>query len=512
MVILRAQMRIEPSSPSSPNEADVTPILEWLGSAQGRTGAGDAEQLQRQLLALRDTPIPTEQRVKLLDLFFIHVERIVRAELPELHEVTLPVSRRLRQRVRILQELLETATQDYFNTLAELFDPEGTRAPRPPQTTLRRIIRAISWNIQISHLVASPPGLGLWQQLHAAFHTGRRLGLVHATGERGEPSLQEIYASVLLAAIAQPASFRSHELEFITEYIEACASLIEFEETPPADASAIFWIDLEKDFPAHALVRRIPAPDAKVLYFACDLIAHNTTDRIIALDKNVLPANLGLPEFAGTPAGRGVLKRLYGLWGQPAKRKFPRRRQSYRANLCSGLEQLWHMIKHPANTEGKNISEWMVTNESPDGYSLMHMSGPTEHLRIGDIVAVQPIGERQEPSATWHVCLIRWALSENPEHIELGLQLLASRAIAAEIARPLELESTTISALILPETPPLRKTQSLIVPTGLISENSGKLIVLVESDNLEVREIRATALDEQTTSIQVFTVEPDETP
>jgi len=505
-------MRIEPTSSPAANEAHVKSILEWLALAHGRTGAGDSEQLQRQLLLLRDAPIPTQQRVKLLDLFFTHVERVIRAELPELHEVTLPVSRRLRQRVRILQELLETVAQDYFNTLSELFDPKSAAAPRPPEETLRRIMRAIAWNVQISHLVASPPGLGLWLQLHSAFRTARRLGLATALGEHGEHSLQEIYAGVLLSAISQPASFRSRELEFISDYIEACAGLVQFEETPPTDANGIFWIDLDKDFPAHALVRRIPAPDTPVLYFSCDLIAHSTNDRIAALDKKVLPASLGLPAFAGTTAGRTVLKRLNALWGNPAKRKFPRRRQSYRALLCSGLEQLWLTIKSPEAAETGNLSEWMVTNESPDGYALMHMSGPTEQLRIGDVVAVQPIGERAEPTPVWHICLIRWALSENPEHIELGLQLLASRAIAARIARPQELDSTAFSALILPETPPLRKTQALIVPNGLLDENSGKLIVMVENENLEIREIRTTALDEQTTSVQVFMVEPDESP
>jgi hypothetical protein len=153
----------------------------------------------------------------------------------------------------------------------------------------------------------------------------------------------------------------------------------------------------------------------------------------------------------------------------------------------------------------------MVTNESPDGYSLMHMSGETTHLRVGDIAAVRPKGEHAaEPGQNWHVGIVRWAVSENPEHIELGMQQLASGAIAAQIIRPVELEAGRLSALILPEMPPLRTGQALVAPTGQLKEKENRLIVLVEQDNVEIREVRPTALTEQTSSIEVFSVEPDE--
>jgi hypothetical protein len=152
----------------------------------------------------------------------------------------------------------------------------------------------------------------------------------------------------------------------------------------------------------------------------------------------------------------------------------------------------------------------MVTNESPDGYSLMHMSGETSHLRVGDIVAVRPMGEHAgEPAQNWHVGIVRWAISESPEHIELGMQQLAAGAIAAQIIRPVELEAGKLSALILPEMPPLRSGQALVAPTGQLGEQDTRLIVLVERENVEIHEVRPTALTEQTSSIEVFSVEPD---
>ena len=494
-----------------PPEADIKSILDWLALAHGRTGAEDADQLYRQLLLLREAPVATPQRLMLLDLLYGQAERIANAELPRLHEVSLPISRKLRQRVRVLLDLLEILTQDYFNTLADLFDPEGPSTPRVPHTSLRRAMHAIAWQVRITHLIAAPTTIGLWQQLHSAYLTSRRLGLEDIPAPHGTASIRQIYTSILLVAIAQPASFSPTELEFIGQYIGHGIPPIDFQETPPLNSDGIFWIDVDKDFPAHALIRRSPGADVRVLYFSCDVIADIALQHRSELLQGAPAKTLGLPAFADTHNGPGVLLRLNQLWGHPAKRRFPRRRQSYRAHLCSGLSNLWHLIKSPEKI--RDLSEWMVTNESPDGYALMHISGHTDHLRIGDIVALQAVGDQTQPPPDWYVCIIRWAISENPEHIELGLQVLAPGALAVEIAHPHQIDpSTKIEALILPATPPLRPMQSLVLPAGLLKENTRRIIVMLEAENLEIREVQATHLEEQTNTIEIFSVSPDDSP
>jgi cyclic-di-GMP-binding protein len=491
-----------------PPEGNVKRILEWLALAHGRSGSDDADQLYRQLLLLREAPIPNFQRLKLLDLLYGQAERIASAELPRLHDVSLPISRKLRQRVRVLLDVLETLTQDYFNTLAELFDPEGQGSSRVPHTSLRRAMQTIAWQLRVTNLIAAPSSAGLWQQLHSAFLTARRLGLEDFPGPLGTQSIRQLYIAILLAATAQPASFSPAELEFIDSFTNDCTLPIDLLETPPLDSSGIFWIDLDKDFPAHALIRRIPPSDARVLYFSCETIAEHALKQRAALQRGIPAQALGLPPFADTRAGQSILLRLNQLWGNPAKRRFSRRRQSYRTKLCSGLGNLWHLMK--SLRIPTDLSEWMVTNESPDGYSLMHMSGDTQHLRVGDIVALQALGDQAEAKPIWHVCIIRWAVSENPEHIELGLQILAPKAIAVEVTHSYALESSNVAALILPPTPPLRPTQSLVLPAGMLRENTRKIIVVIEADNLEIRQVQATSLNEQTSAIEIFNVVPDD--
>jgi hypothetical protein len=150
----------------------------------------------------------------------------------------------------------------------------------------------------------------------------------------------------------------------------------------------------------------------------------------------------------------------------------------------------------------------MVTNESPDGYALMHVSGKTARLAAGDIVAI-----RTETISDWQICIVRWALSENPEHLELGLQILATRATSAFLAASaVSVDGENQPVLILPKFTPMRRTEALVAPAGTAQRGRGKLVLLVEQDNLEIREMLATHLDEQTSSIEVIAIEPSKAP
>lgn len=140
-----------------------------------------------------------------------------------------------------------------------------------------------------------------------------------------------------------------------------------------------------------------------VINFNCDGLASLIRKQLAALRSGVAPERIGLPDFAGTPSGRGALHRLAESLENPGKRRFPRRRQHYRAVLCAGLQNLWNLFSlgDAANVETSN---WMITNESPDGYSIMHVFGSTLGTSVGDIVALRP-----ESGSKWQVCIIRWA-------------------------------------------------------------------------------------------------------
>ncbi len=493
-------------TPQAP-DGGVKGILEWLALAHGQTTSEDTEELLRNTLSLREAAISTAQRIKLLDLLYAHTEGIVRQELLSLKDLSLPIPRKTRQRMKTLLELLETLTQDYFNTLAILFDPDHAIATYTPQTALRRAMLSIAWQIRLYHLISAPPRHGLWQQLHAAFKTAHRLDVDQQPSPRDTLSIRRLYTNALLIGIAQPASFSAGELEFINTIVEQSQCELTPNKNVLGPVASTFWIDPDRDFPAHALVRRTPGTEIDPLYFSCAQIAQHVTTIRQALTNGEPPAAFSLPDFANSSSGQGVLRRLEQLWGQPAKRKFPRRRQSHRIRLCSGLDTLHRLLSEGEGTE--EFSEWMVTNESPDGFALMHMTGNTNPLKVGDLAAMQILDEKNQGNNPWLFCMLRWAISENPEHVEIGLQLLASKAIPAKIAHADNPEAGTSDALILPEAPPLRSTQSLVVAPGILKENARRIIVLVAQGNLSIHEVQTTQLEEQTGSLEIFSALPE---
>jgi hypothetical protein len=197
------------------------------------------------------------------------------------------------------------------------------------------------------------------------------------------------------------------------------------------------------------------------------------------------------------------MTRLIHLWGNPGKRRFPRRNQNYRSDLCLGFDNLCQIYK----PESRPIvtSAWMVTNESPDGYAEMHLSGKTRAVKVGNVAAL-----RTKKGDSWQICIIRWALSENQEHMELGLQILAHQAYAASVALPAKKDAKTSyrPALVLPAAPMFRRNEALIVHSGALEGHSKNLVLVIERDNVEIREIGNVSCDERNGLIELYRIMP----
>lgn len=497
----------EDSTPAT--QAGLQPVFAWLAAPPSAHASDELAALRTHLAALRDDVGDASERARALDLLYVRCMATTEKLVPALRAVELPVPRKTRQMVRGMQgALLSLATLLQNEESSHDTTPPGASHEHPKQR-LWRCLNALSRHLLISYRVAAPSGVGVWRQLHTAYATARRLRLVNKTPS-GEPcTLQHVYYAAVLIGCAQPSAFTPREIDFIAAYLERFADEVEPLATGSVcngdDPGGLFWIDPERDAPGFAWARKPPAPETPVLSFSCDRLAALLQRQLAALDAGQTPQQIGLPAFAASAAGRGVLRRLAGYWGKPMKRRFQRRRQNYRAVLCSGLDKLWQLLRDGQVTV--ETSNWMITNESPDGFALMHVAGKTGKLAVGDLAAI-----RTEAGKDWQICIARWALSENPEHFELGLQVLSPRALPAQLAVFTdEGASRQLAALLLPELPPLRETETLIVPSDQIPAHPKKLVLVLEQENIVVRELRICRLEEQTASIESYTVQSDRT-
>jgi hypothetical protein len=435
--------------------------------------------------------------MSILDDIYVCSIETVEARLRLLAEMSLPIPQKPRQLIRNMQDLLETLARLLLDSEEARNETASPMAPAngPSPLTLWRALHLLSRHLFIGSLTAAPPGTGIWRQLHRVYDIVRRQGVAYNIPKGATRSLRDEYFAAVLLGCAQPASFTGRDLYFLDEYLERFCGQVDTDIDTPVEGEVIFWIDPESDAPATPYSRKSPPPETPVLDFSCRPLAALLEKQLAALETGTPPKWLDLPSFAATPAGLGVLSRLIHFWGHPGTRRFPRRNQNHRGELCVGFDDLRRLYKR----ESVGTSTWMITNESPDGYAVMHLSGETRAIQAGDVVAL-----RTEGGEDWLLCIIRWALSENQEHIELGLQLLASQVYAARIALPAQAEICYRPTLLLPIAPMLRQSEALVVPTGTLTERLKNLVLVIERESIEIREIGSIRCDERNGLIELY--------
>lgn len=494
--------RNEPTTALQQDDLDA--LRAWPEALPSPNPEDDLAPLSAQLSALRSSQTPSQQRAMLMGQLYCRCIAIVDALRPRFADISLPLAHPIRVTTRRLQELLRSLAEDML-AAPNIMDGHLIRGLRELQATLlQNSLYALSQHLLLSNLIASPAETGVWPLLHKTYATARRLKVSTITPDGSSRTLQDVYHSALLLGCAQPASLTSGELEFLASYLEQFAEQIELLHGIPAELSAAFWINPMADAAAFSCARKGAPPDRAIEYFSCAKLARLFKEQLEALDAGQTPRELKLPDFAGTPAGRGVLRRLIAYWGDPGKRRFPRRHQNQRVLLSAGLENLWHLLQN-GEQEGVETSSWMITNESPEGYAVMHVSGKPGRMAVGEITAI-----RTETETDWKICIVRWALSESQVHFELGLQILATNAVPAFLARSSESNAANqLSVLILPKIPAIRGSEMMVVPSGALENRTPNHVLVFERDNIAIREVRSTHVSEQNSQVEVFSITPD---
>ena len=478
-------------------------ILAWFDTPRAERLSEEIANLQQQLDALISCAAPPQQRLTALDAFYQRIIDDLEQATPTLTSTPPPLSRKQKALLRSVQDTLLT----FAHALLDSLDSVNTHLVRglgqPAERSLRRAAHILYRHYLLSALVAAPAGRDLWLELHRTFNLAQNLHLAEARPEPEGQSIRDAYLTPILLSCALPASLNAYEVRFVAQYLAQSSQLAD----PPDETVPAFRIDPSRDSPFQAADRKQPAADdtAESLQLSFRRLCARLVAQESAIANGIPPEQLGLPVFAATPPGRQLMRKLAVRWNAPAKRRFPRRRQGYRCQIISGLETLIKTL-HQQDAPSPHDAQWMVINESPDGCAIMHVSGKTGDLSVGDIAAI-----RTETGTNWQICLVRWIQSEHSEHFEAGLQILAASGTPATLIRHEQRADTSPQGvIILPAIPPLRETQTLIAPAGCLPETPSRFLLLIERNNLEIREMCSTSLDECSDHFDAFSIEDDE--
>lgn len=261
-----------------------------------------------------------------------------------------------------------------------------------------------------------------------------------------------------------------------------------------------WWLDPTSDQPPHALARRRPPHGSNLFYFDCAPLAHQARMHLAQLADGTPPATFGLPPAAADDY-HNILSASASRWSGPGKRQQMRHPGNYRVEICASAGALWDFLSADASTATPAtyplpVSHWLVTNENAGGYALFHVDGLCAGLRTG-----AALGMRQADASAWSICLVRWAKSDNPAHIELGLELIATTVQAVRLAH--RGTPAPVAALLLPAQPALHRGETLLTERGQFKP--GIFTLLAEgATGIRLCDCETGQLVTHTSSIEIF--------
>lgn len=314
-----------------------------------------------------------------------------------------------------------------------------------------------------------------------------------------------IYSRLLALGCISPEHLSAQEIGETVDWLDAAEIPVVLHQGRPAEADeSWFWVELKQDRGPQQFARRPPPSRSGVMVFTLEPLASHALASAARLAPLPDEADSGDGEAASRAA---LLRRTADQFSGSHKRRLNRRSSRYRVKVCTGLADIRRLID-PACIEPPELSDWMVINESAGGFAIMHVSGFIEGIVSGGVVAL-----RADPDASWTICLVRWSRSDNPEHLELGLQILSNGAQAVDIAFRSAAPNAPRSvrqALLLPALPALRPKFAILTPAG--SYTARRFVLVAQTGHTYVTQGRLISLDLQTAAVELFQFELDPYP
>jgi hypothetical protein len=441
------------------------------------------------------------QYFKIIELFQTRAGFTASTVKPLLLDATLPVPKRLRTVAHGLMDVHGALASGYLRVLRGATPQMLADLGQTPARLCALGLANLAQKFEVAQFVSSPVADELWaqaQSFHALLAAGPNIGNPEALEAE-----RHIKAMLALCA-AQPEGLSPRETAFLAEYLRGCAAAVEISPAGETLGVHAYWLDEARGLPT-AVSRRPPSHGVS-LQFSCRNLGRMVGSHLSRLAEGERPEAVGLPAEALIADYRSVLTRAMERWENPPKRQLHRRRNGYRVQVCTHLGPLWQQLRNNENKAQAEIelpaSDWMILNESASGYAVMHVAG-----ELAGLLAGSAIGLRTSADKPWSICVVRWARSENPEHIELGLELVAPCAEAVRIARrgPGG-EQLPVPAFLLPPLPVLDRGEALLTARGYFEP--GEFTLVNESAaRLQVTECVASQISMHTACIEIFEFE-----
>lgn len=476
--------------------ADDTTILDaWADSAPPLLDVGDLPALRTRLRQLSELPPGEGAFTQMLGELDGLVHGLLLSLRPALRSAALPLSREQRSRSAEMSDILGLLAECHLRLLRK----------SPAIGVARDGLLAVYRRFEVCVLAGTTVPPKLWLRASEMHRDLVRCATDNAETQHLAHNGRLIYSRLLALGCVSPEHLSAQEIGDTVDWLDDAEIPAVLHEGRPGEADeSWFWVELKLDRGPQQFARRQPPSRPGVMVFSLAALASHA----LAGATQLAP----LPDDADSSDGEAaslaaLLRRVADQFSGSHKRRLNRRSNSYRVEVCTGLPDIRRLID-PTCSDAPDLSEWMVINESAGGFAIMHISGFIEGIVSGGVIAL-----RAETEESWTICLVRWSRSDNPEHVELGLQILSNSAQAVDIA----FRSSTPNAgrrvqqaLLLPTLPALRSKFAILAPAG--SYTGRRFVLVAQTSHIYIAQGRLISLDLQTATVELFQFELDPYP
>ncbi len=496
--------------------------LEKLSLADAVAAARSLAELTRKI---RRAEVDIRTRLKLLELVRERSDALLPQIEKRLHQVTLPLGAPLQAEVSGATRLLKELGLAYCDVVT---CAGGKWWAGSFESTLKTAVMSgmqiLARRHTLAYRVYAKGSRTAWLELHRLYRAAREHGFSASVLTAAGDSAERVYIRALLLAFAEPAKFAPEDLERVGFYVQRQEKLAVLrdplrQEHAAEFGTASFLIRPTVASPGRPLLKGPEEPfKAGDLILQCSALVDKLDSQLEALERRTAPAKLGLPKIAELPQYIALLRSLRRLWSAPPKRRYSRTHFHPRADVVVGLMEVWKFVAGAAlrrraedDTGGaelaaNEVSDWTVTNESPEGFSLsylsIHVGSEASAIQVGEIVGLRP-----RDSALVHLCVVRRALCTKPSSIEVGIQIIATHVLPAIITLPAtrtHAAQRSVRVILIPKMPRQKNVAALVAPPDCLTIGTEFTLPYRGRSLL----MRVTERREQTGSCEVFSLAP----
>ncbi len=123
-------------------------------------------------------------------------------------------------------------------------------------------------------------------------------------------------------------------------------------------------------------------------------------------------------------------------------------------------------------------SHWEIVNISAGGYCLQWNSDETSKAQIGELIALKEIHSKN--NIEWCIGVIRWMQFTQKDGLEIGVQVISPKVVAATAQRFNRPDEVPFDCLMLPGVKALKQESSTLLPAHAFKTNDKLMVQIME--------------------------------